>query len=269
MSWQPYVNHGIAIGMASAGGIYDLQGNPWATSAGFAAKGSEILAVAAHFPDPPGLAKTGATVAGVRYAFAGGEPNREIYIRNKVSGIVFSRCATCMIVAFHDSNILPATCRCAIRKVMEYLRRGEQEATTSAREAVAEVAKAWQPYIDHAVNSGIVTEGGIFDLNGQKVATSGGFEATPSEIATVINHFAAPTGLAARGGAVIAGVRYAFADGFPNCEIYLRRDGGSDGGSGVVFCKCSTAVIVGYHDSAPAHSRPDPIPTSSQSVPIT
>jgi len=242
MSWQPYVNHGIAIGMATAGGIYDLQGNPWATSPGFAAKSSEILAVAAHFPNPAGLGKTGATVAGARYMYAGGEANSEIYIKNLDDrGIVFFRCQTCMIVAYHDSDILPATCRCAIRKVMEYLRRGEQEATNQAKQ----VAAAWQPYIDHAVASGIVTAGGIFDLNGSPVAVSDGFDATSSEIATVLAHFPAPASLAAKGGATIAGVRYAFGDGLPNVELYLRREQ-----SGVVFCKCSTAVIVGYHDSS-------------------
>ena len=39
MSWQAYVDANlIASGMVSAGGIYDLQGNPWAYSAGFAVR---------------------------------------------------------------------------------------------------------------------------------------------------------------------------------------------------------------------------------------
>ena len=37
MSWQAYVDSNlVATGMVTAAGIYDLQGNPWAYSAGFA-----------------------------------------------------------------------------------------------------------------------------------------------------------------------------------------------------------------------------------------
>ena len=37
MSWQAYVDDNLlASGMVTSAGIYDLQGNPWAYSAGFA-----------------------------------------------------------------------------------------------------------------------------------------------------------------------------------------------------------------------------------------
>ena len=39
MSWQAYVDDNlIKSGMVTAAGIYDLQGNPWAYSAGFAVR---------------------------------------------------------------------------------------------------------------------------------------------------------------------------------------------------------------------------------------
>tara|TARA_B110001452_G_scaffold224451_1_gene198020 strand:+ start:1131 stop:1283 length:153 start_codon:yes stop_codon:yes gene_type:complete len=41
MSWQAYVDDNLVkSGMVSAAGIYDLQGNPWAYSAGFAVRPS-------------------------------------------------------------------------------------------------------------------------------------------------------------------------------------------------------------------------------------
>lgn len=160
MSWQPYVDHAVASGMATKGGIYDLHGNAWACSKGFYANPKEILEVLHHFADPQGLQVSGAIVAGARYAFVSGEPNKEIYIRNRQAGIIFCKCATCIVVAMHDNNMLPYTCIAAIRKIVEYLRRGEAEAVAQSRQAAA----AWQPFIDHATASGIVTKGGIYDL---------------------------------------------------------------------------------------------------------
>ena len=41
MSWQVYVDTNLlSSGMVTAAGIYDLQGNPWAYSAGFAVRPS-------------------------------------------------------------------------------------------------------------------------------------------------------------------------------------------------------------------------------------
>ena len=62
MSWQAYIDSNLlASGMVTAAGIYDLQGNPWAYSAGFAAQIAEVAAVSGHMHtgDPTGLAGTG------------------------------------------------------------------------------------------------------------------------------------------------------------------------------------------------------------------
>ena len=41
MSWQAYIDSNLlASGSVTAAGIYDLQGNPWAYSAGFAVRPS-------------------------------------------------------------------------------------------------------------------------------------------------------------------------------------------------------------------------------------
>lgn len=61
MAWQAYVDTNlIASGSVTSAGIYDLTGNPWAYSAGFAAQIAEVASVAAHMgADATALAATG------------------------------------------------------------------------------------------------------------------------------------------------------------------------------------------------------------------
>merc|ERR1712060_813761 len=77
MSWQAYVDDNLVkSGMVKAAGIYDLNGNPWAYSAGFAAQVAEVGTVsAAMAKDPLSLAQTGVTIAGVKYLFVRGDPD--------------------------------------------------------------------------------------------------------------------------------------------------------------------------------------------------
>ena len=41
---------------------------------------------------------------------------------------------------------------------------------------------------------------------------------------------------------VVAGVKYMFVSGDAN-EVYCKK-----GNEGVVFCKCNTCILVGYHN---------------------
>ena len=123
MSWQAYVDDNlIKSGMVSAAGIYDLQGNPWAYSAGFAAQVAEVAAVSAHFAAPTGLAATGATIAGVKYMFVRGEENTEIYVKKGATGVCFCRCNTCIIVGYHDDKIQPGSCQMTVGKLADFLK---------------------------------------------------------------------------------------------------------------------------------------------------
>ena len=70
----------------TAAGIYDLQGNPWAYSAGFDAQVAEVAAVCAHFAEPSGLTATGAMVNGVKYMYLRGEENDNVYVRKGATG---------------------------------------------------------------------------------------------------------------------------------------------------------------------------------------
>ena len=67
MSWQAYIDDNLLkSGAVTAAGIYDMQGNPWAYSAGFAAQVAEVAAVSGHMHtgDPSGLAGTGVRSSG-------------------------------------------------------------------------------------------------------------------------------------------------------------------------------------------------------------
>jgi len=123
MSWQAYVDTNlIASGAVSAAGIYDLQGNPWAYSAGFAAQIAEVATVSAHFAAPDALAGTGIVVAGVKYMFVSGDANNEIYGKKGQAGVVFVKCNTCILVGYHDDKIQPGQCRTTVGKLADFLK---------------------------------------------------------------------------------------------------------------------------------------------------
>ncbi len=95
MSWQAYVDTNLlGSGSVTAAGIYDLQGNPWAYSAGFAAQIAEVAAVSGHMHtgDPSGLAGTGVVVAGVKYMYVQGSGD-EVYGKKGNEGVAFCKCA--------------------------------------------------------------------------------------------------------------------------------------------------------------------------------
>mmetsp|Transcript_48211 Transcript_48211/g.155165 ORF Transcript_48211/g.155165 Transcript_48211/m.155165 type:complete len:128 (+) Transcript_48211:64-447(+) len=123
MSWQTYVDTNlVGTGMVTSAGIYDLQGNPWAYSAGFAAQVAEVAAVSGHFAAPSGLAATGATIAGEKYMFVRGEENAEIYVKKGATGVVFYRCNTCIIVGYHNDKIQPGQCSTTVAKLGDFLK---------------------------------------------------------------------------------------------------------------------------------------------------
>jgi profilin len=102
---------------------------------------------------------------------------------------------------------------------------------------------SWQAYVDsNLIGSGAVTAAGIYDHAGNPWAYSAGFAAQIAEVAAVSAAQAAdPTSLAGS-GIVVAGVKYMFVSGDKD-EVY-----GKKGNTGVVFCKCNTCILVGYHD---------------------
>ena len=124
MSWQAYVDTNLlASGFVTAAGIYDLQGNPWAYSAGFAAQIAEVAAVSGHMHtgDPSGLAGTGVVCAGVKYMYVSGSAD-EVYGKKGNDGVVFVKCNTCLLVGYHNDKIQPGSCRTVVGKLADFLK---------------------------------------------------------------------------------------------------------------------------------------------------
>ena len=124
MSWQAYIDDNLLkSGMVTAAGIYDLQGNPWAYSAGFAAQIAEVAAVSAHMHtgDPSGLAGTGVVLAGVKYMYVAGSAD-EVYGKKGQEGVVFCKCNTCLIVGYHNDKIQPGSLRLTVGKLADFLK---------------------------------------------------------------------------------------------------------------------------------------------------
>ena len=102
---------------------------------------------------------------------------------------------------------------------------------------------SWQAYIDdNLLASGAVTAAGIYDHSGNPWAYSAGFAAQVAEVASVSGHMAADATALAGTGVVCAGVKYMYVSGNAD-EVY-----GKKGNDGVVFVKCNTCIIVGYHN---------------------
>jgi len=123
MSWQAYVDDNlIASGAVTAAGIYDLQGNPWAYSAGFAAQVAEVGAVSGHMAaDATQLAATGLVVAGVKYMFVRGDAS-EVYGKKGQEGVIFCKCNTCILVGYHNDKIQPGQCSNVVGKLADFLK---------------------------------------------------------------------------------------------------------------------------------------------------
>ena len=124
MSWQAYVDTNLlASGAVTAAGIYDLQGNPWAYSAGFAAQVAEVAAISGHLhADANGLAATGLVIAGVKYMFVRGETGEFVIGKKGNEGVVVYKCNTCLLVAYHDDKIQPGACNITVGKLADFLK---------------------------------------------------------------------------------------------------------------------------------------------------
>jgi len=121
-SWDAYISTNlIGSGAVTGAGIYDLAGNPWAYSDGFAAQVAEVKAVSdAMASDPTSLAGTGVTVAGIKYMYINGD-KQQVYAKKGNTGVVFFKCNTCVIVGTHNDTIQPGNCKNAVSKLGDYL----------------------------------------------------------------------------------------------------------------------------------------------------
>jgi profilin len=101
---------------------------------------------------------------------------------------------------------------------------------------------SWQAYVDNnLIGTKKVAQGAIHGLDGNRWATSPGFNVTPEEAKILIKSISQeqPADLYTN-GVRVGGVKYTFLRNEPNVSIYARR-----GTSGVCICKTGKAVLMG------------------------
>merc|ERR1719399_225067 len=125
MAWQAYVdNNLVASGVVTSAGIYDLNGNPWAYSPGFAAQISEVAAISKAMATESGaseLSTSGFRIAGIKYFLVKCD-KLETIGKKGATGVVVHKCNSCVIVAYHADNIQPGACNEVTGKLADFLR---------------------------------------------------------------------------------------------------------------------------------------------------
>ena len=123
-AWQAYIDSMVPAS-GCAGGLYDLQGNPWALSEGFALQAGEVAAVSGwlHSGNVKGTAGAGGGVAGVNYMFVRGDDDEKwVYLKKGLLGVTFVACTQCIVALQHDENTAASVSSMAAQTVADTLK---------------------------------------------------------------------------------------------------------------------------------------------------
>jgi len=121
MSWQSYVDDQlIATKNISKAALLGLDGNTWATSAGFKVSPQEGAALAALFKTPQNAFGSGITIAGTKYLALKAD-NRSIYGKKGAAGIVCVKTGQTIIVGVYGEGIQPGAAANTAEKLADYL----------------------------------------------------------------------------------------------------------------------------------------------------
>lgn len=121
MSWQSYVDSNlVGTGACTAAAIIGLDGNTWATSAGFAVSPAEGKAIVAGFSNSQPLAASGVKVANVKYMFLRCD-GRSLLAKKGTAGIHCVKTGKAVLVAVYDQPITPSQTSVVVEKLADYL----------------------------------------------------------------------------------------------------------------------------------------------------
>ena len=125
MSWQTYVDdHLVGTGVVTKAGIYNLQGEEWATSPDFLSA-EEVARVAGGFATDVDIAAHfgGSTsLMGSNTMFVSGDESEMVFMQRSNS-FFFFKCSTCIIAAHSADGILRRACRATAEKLADYLKK--------------------------------------------------------------------------------------------------------------------------------------------------
>eukprot|EP01113_Clastostelium_recurvatum_P044213 TRINITY_DN743_c0_g1_i1.p1 TRINITY_DN743_c0_g1~~TRINITY_DN743_c0_g1_i1.p1 ORF type:complete len:112 (-),score=23.76 TRINITY_DN743_c0_g1_i1:54-389(-) len=106
MSWQAYVDDQLVGAGLQQGVIIGLDGNPWATSKGFALKAGEGAKVVKGFSDPASVLGGGLLISGNKYLAIKADP-RSIYAKKGAGGVVAVQTGSAVIIRVYNETIQP------------------------------------------------------------------------------------------------------------------------------------------------------------------
>ncbi|KJE90176.1 hypothetical protein CAOG_01521 [Capsaspora owczarzaki ATCC 30864] len=125
MSWQAYVDTNLlGTKLVSKAAIHGLDGNPWATSAGFKVDKAEAAALVAAIgkKEPSDLYASGIKLGGQKFTFLRHEQNRSVYGRKGAdSGCCVVKTKQAIVIGVFEGGIQPGQCNSVVERLADYL----------------------------------------------------------------------------------------------------------------------------------------------------
>ncbi len=121
MSWQTYVDSNlVGSGAISKAAIVGLDGNTWATSAGFQVTPQQALALINGFKDATGLRASGVELADTKYITLRAD-DRSIYGKKGTGGVITVKTGKAVLIGVYDEKTQPGVAANIVEKLADYL----------------------------------------------------------------------------------------------------------------------------------------------------
>eukprot|EP01147_Barroeca_monosierra_P002083 gene2083-5142_t len=122
MSWQSYVDQQLlATGKVSKAAIHGLDGNPWATSAGFTVSPDEVRKLLPAFEDETPLYQSGIILGGVKYMFLRCEGRSLIGRKGGDAGCIVVKTTQAILIGVYEGGLQGGDCNLVVEKLADYL----------------------------------------------------------------------------------------------------------------------------------------------------
>jgi len=102
--------------------IHGLDGNPWATSAGFSITPAEATALVTGFDNQAPFHAGGIRVSGLKYMFLRATEETIHGKKGGDSGIVICKTGKAIIIGTYRDGLVAGACSATVSKLMDYLR---------------------------------------------------------------------------------------------------------------------------------------------------
>jgi len=122
MSWQAYIDQSLlGTGAVKAAAIHGLDGNPWATSPGFAVTPAEAAKLVAGFTTADGL-YSGIHISGVKFMFLRADPESIHGKQGGSAGVTIVKTDKAIIIGTYGEGQTAGQCSAVVGKLGDYLK---------------------------------------------------------------------------------------------------------------------------------------------------